>query len=47
MCICMKQMEMEEKLSHSGGSSGGLIGPQNAAQIIYCGGRNPLVTFRI
>ena len=30
MCICMKQMEREEKLPHGGGgSSGGLIGPQN------------------
>ena len=28
----MKQMGREEKLSHGGGSGGGLIGPRNAAQ---------------
>jgi len=28
----MKQMERKEKLSHGGGSGGGLIGSRNAAQ---------------
>ena len=45
MCINMKQMEREGKLSHGGGSGGGLIGRRNAAQFrnreSY---RNPPVT---
>ena len=41
----MKQMKREEKLSHGGGSGGGLIGPQNVAQSKDCGSRkNPPMT---
>ena len=44
MCICMKQLKRKEKLSHGGGSGGGLIGSQNAAQFKLRGvRRNPPV----
>ena len=35
MCIYIKQMEREEKLTHGGGSDGGLIGPSVATQSKY------------
>jgi len=47
-CVYAWNKIEKEKLPQGRGSGGGLIGPQNAAQIIYCGiRRNPPVTFRI